>query len=117
MPVTKQYVRFGGEKAGRTLYVASPYRYVYSEDGECIDHDEFEKSRTFPNLGLAKKWLGARIEELGPEWSGRIYRGCYRNEDFTDDRYGHILDAYWDEDERWSCDVWQETDGVKFDES
>ena len=115
MPITKDYLKYGGEKAGRMLYVASPYRAVMTEDGEAIDHDEFERSRTFPNLGLAKRWLAAQIEKQGPEWMGRIYRGCYRNEEFTDPGYGHILDCFWDEDEQWSCDAWQEMDGVKFE--
>lgn len=115
MVVTKQYAKFGGEKAGRTLYDASAYRYIYSEDGECIEDEQFDSTRTFPNLGLAKKWLMEQVVKLGPEWRGRIYRGCYRNEDFHDERYGLILDAFWEEDDRWSCDVWQQDEGAQFE--
>lgn len=117
MAQTKQYAKYG-TKLGKPFYVAQPYRYIFSADGECIEDQENADSRTFPNAGLAKAWLRKRLPELGEGWKGQIERGAYEDCSFHDTHYGHgfVRDVTWETDWEFVIDAWQDDEGVEFDD-
>lgn len=111
MPQTKDYVKYGS-RVGKPMYVATTNRPIFDENGY-IDRDEWGKSRTFPNLGLAKAWLTKTLTELGVAWCGLIEKGSYEDCSFTDPGYGHISDVTWETDYSFEMSAWWEDDGLK----
>lgn len=115
MVQTKQYVA-NRKRFGKTLFIVVPRRPVWNETREWVDGDEYAKSRTFPNLGLAKAWAAKRVAELGQEWTAHITRGEWREDVFQDRTYGTVYDGEWREDSEWEMACGQDAGQVWWEE-
>jgi len=103
-------------KIGRTVYLAT----AAIDDGDWAYAVELGTAE-LPNLGLAKRWLGRRLERAAvpttgaygnrPYAWGRIERGTYEREVIDDPDYGLIEDANLRLDEGWRLFAYRQPDG------